>query len=65
MATEYTPLDPLFLEGITMLTPLSKERSVGDVYVSPFKKRCTKDFTERYLIKIKEMREWLLQQIQL
>ncbi|MBE7444604.1 MAG: HEPN domain-containing protein [Planctomycetia bacterium] len=29
-----------------------------------FKKKCTRDFAERYLIKIKEMKEWLLRQIQ-
>ncbi len=29
-----------------------------------FKKKCTKDFAEEYLIKIKEIKEWLLQKIQ-
>ncbi|MEW6419497.1 MAG: HEPN domain-containing protein [Nitrospirota bacterium] len=29
-----------------------------------FKKRCTKDFTEKYLKKIEEIRKWLLEQIQ-
>ena len=29
-----------------------------------FKKRCTKDFAEKYLIKIKEFKEWLIQKIQ-
>jgi hypothetical protein len=29
-----------------------------------FKKKCTRDFAEEYLIKIKEIKEWLLQKIQ-
>jgi len=34
----------------------------GD-YPYSFKKKCTKDFAERYLNEIKEIRKWLLQMI--
>lgn len=50
------------LELFETITDFNMEARYPDEKFS-FKKRCTKDFTEKYLIKIKEMREWLLQQI--
>lgn len=52
------------LELLETVTDFNIEARYPDEKFS-FKKKCTRDFTERYLIKIKEMKEWLLQQIQL
>lgn len=51
------------LELLETVTDFNMEARYPDERFS-FKKRCTKDFTERYLIRIKEVKEWLLQQIQ-
>jgi HEPN domain-containing protein len=51
------------LELLETITDFNMEARYPDEKFS-FKKKCTKDFAERYLIKIKEVKEWLLQQIQ-
>ncbi len=51
------------LELIETITDFNMEARYPDEKFS-FKKRCTKDFTEGYLAKIKEMKEWLAQKIQ-
>lgn len=51
------------LELLETVTDFNMEARYPDEKFS-FKKRCTKDFTEKYLIKIREMKKWLLQQIQ-
>lgn len=50
------------LELLEIITDFNMEARYPDEKFS-FKKRCTKDFTEKYLFKITEMRKWLLQQI--
>ncbi|MEK6590851.1 MAG: HEPN domain-containing protein [Nitrospinota bacterium] len=52
------------LELFETITDFNMEARYPDEKFS-FKKRCTKDFTEKYLRKIKEIKEWLLKQIQL
>lgn len=51
------------LELLETITDFNMEARYPDEKFS-FKKRCTKDFTEKYLIKIGETKKWLLQQIQ-
>lgn len=51
------------LEHIETITDFNMEARYPDEKFS-FKKRCTKNFTEGYLAKIKEMKEWLSQKIQ-
>jgi HEPN domain-containing protein len=51
------------LELLETVTDFNIEARYPDEKFS-FKKRCTRDFTERYLTKIKEMKEWLLHKIQ-
>ena len=51
------------LELFETITDFNMEARYPDEKFS-FKKRCTKDFTERYLIKIEEIKRWLLRQIQ-
>ncbi|GJQ24731.1 MAG: HEPN domain-containing protein [Candidatus Brocadia sapporoensis] len=50
------------LELLEIITDFNMEARYPDEKFS-FKKRCTKDFTEKYLIKIMEIRKWLLKQI--
>lgn len=52
------------LELLETVTDFNIEARYSDEKFS-FKKKCTRDFTESYLSKIREMKEWLLQQIQL
>ncbi len=51
------------LELLETITDFNIEARYPDEKFS-FKKRCTKDFTEKYLRKIEEIRKWLLEQIQ-
>ncbi len=51
------------LELLETITDFNMEARYPDEKFS-FKKKCTKDFTKRYLTKIKEIRKWLLQQVQ-
>lgn len=51
------------LELLETITDFNMEARYPDEKFS-FKKKCTKDFTEKCLIKIKEMKKWLLQQNQ-
>ncbi|TVL99062.1 MAG: DNA-binding protein [Candidatus Brocadia sp. WS118] len=51
------------LELLETVTDFNIEARYPDEKFS-FKKKCTRDFTQNYLSKIKEMRECLLQQIQ-
>ncbi|KXK25952.1 MAG: HEPN domain protein [Candidatus Brocadia sinica] len=51
------------LELLETVTDFNIEARYPDEKFS-FKKKCTRNFTEGYLIKIKEMKEWLLRQIQ-
>ncbi len=51
------------LELLETITDFNMEARYPDEKLS-FKKRCTKDFTEMYLFKIKEMKEWLSQKTQ-
>lgn len=52
------------LELLNTITDFNIEARYPDDKFS-FKEKCTKDFTEKYLMKIKEIKEWLLQKIQL
>ncbi|MFV1977362.1 MAG: HEPN domain-containing protein [Candidatus Scalindua sp.] len=51
------------LELLEIITDFNMEARYPDERFS-FKKKCTKRFTEIYLSKIKEMKEWLSQKIQ-
>ena len=51
------------LELLETITDFNMEARYPDERFS-FKKKCTKRFTEIYLSKIKEMKEWLSQKIQ-
>ncbi len=51
------------LELLETITDFNMEARYPDEKFS-FKKRCTKDFTEKYLKDIQVIREWLLKQIQ-
>jgi HEPN domain-containing protein len=51
------------LELLETITDFNMEARYPDEKFS-FKKRCTKDFTEKYLSDIQGIREWLLKQIQ-
>jgi HEPN domain-containing protein len=51
------------LELLETITDFNMEARYPDEKFS-FKKRCTKDFTEKYLRDIQVIREWLLKQIQ-
>lgn len=51
------------LELLETITDFNMEARYPDEKFS-FKQRCTKDFAEKYLIKIREVKEWLLQQLQ-
>ncbi|MGR3302916.1 MAG: HEPN domain-containing protein [Candidatus Scalindua sp.] len=50
------------LELLETITDFNMEARYPDEKFS-FKKKCTKSFTEMYLSKIKEMKEWLTQKI--
>ena len=50
------------LELFEIITDFNLEARYPDESFS-FKKKCTKDFAERYLNEIKEIRKWLLQMI--
>ncbi|MBI4378139.1 MAG: HEPN domain-containing protein [Nitrospinae bacterium] len=52
------------LELFEAITDFNMEARYPDDKFS-FKKKCTKDFAEKYLTNIKEIKEWLLHQIQL
>lgn len=52
------------LELLEIITDFNLEARYPDEKFS-FKKKCTKRFAERYLRKIGEVKEWLLNQIQL
>lgn len=52
------------LELIETITDFNMEARYPDEKFS-FKKKCTKDFAERYLKKIEEIKKWLLKQMQL
>ncbi|MDR4507387.1 MAG: HEPN domain-containing protein [Candidatus Brocadiaceae bacterium] len=51
------------LELLVVITDFNMEARNPDEKFS-FKKKCTRNFTETYLFKIKEMKEWLLRMIQ-
>lgn len=50
------------LELFETITDFNMEARYPDEKFS-FKKRCTKDFAEKYLRKIEEIRRWLLKKI--
>ncbi|MEK6621767.1 MAG: hypothetical protein AABZ13_04735 [Planctomycetota bacterium] len=52
------------LEMLGTITDFHIEARYPDGKFS-FKKKCTRNFTERYMLKIKELREWLLLQMKL
>ena len=52
------------LEMLETITDFHIEARYPDEKFS-FRKKCTRNFTERYFVKIKELREWLLHQIKL
>lgn len=56
-------LSPERLETLEIVTDFNLEARYPDEKFS-FHKKCTREFTETYLNKIKEIKEWLLQQIQ-
>lgn len=51
------------LELFETITDFNMEARYPDEKFS-FKKRCTRDFTEKYLRNIEEIKKWLLKQIQ-
>lgn len=55
-------LSPERLELLEVITDFNLEARYPDEKFS-FQKKCTKEFTENYLRKIEEIREWLLQLI--
>jgi HEPN domain-containing protein len=56
-------LNPEQLELLEIVTDFNLEARYPDEKFS-FKKRCTEDFTKKYLRKIDEMRKWLVKEIQ-
>ena len=56
-------LTELQLELLETITDFNIEARYPDEKFS-FKKRCTKDFTEKHLRNIEEIKEWLLEKIQ-
>lgn len=56
-------LNPEQLELLEIVTDFNLEARYPDEKFS-FKKRCTEEFTRKYLRKIDEMRKWLIKKIQ-
>lgn len=56
-------LSPERLETLEIVTDFNLEARYPDEKFS-FHKKCTREFTETYLNKITEIKEWLVQQIQ-
>lgn len=51
------------MELLETITDFNLEARYPDEKFS-FKKRCTKDFAEKYLREIEEMKKWLLEKMQ-
>jgi HEPN domain-containing protein len=59
----FLQLNPEQIELLEIVTDFNLEARYPDEKFS-FKKRCTEEFTKKYLRKINEMRRWLVKEIQ-